>query len=106
MALLKKIQSSTLVETIIASAIILIIFVIGSLSINNAFVSTLKNDSSLLDARISELEYLTLHDKILLPFYEDTKVWDIVIEKKNDKTIISVVNKKNESEKTIVIADD
>ena len=75
-----KIRASSLIETIVASILIMIVFVIASLTLNNIFRGVVKNDTSQLDYRVKELTYLFQNDKLELPFYEETKMWDIAIE--------------------------
>ncbi len=99
MDVLKKIKATTLIETLVASAIILVVFVMGSISISNIFMGTLKNDTHDFDHRVSELEYLTMHKKLALPFFEDTDLWDISIESKGETMVLNGLDK--ESEKTV-----
>lgn len=80
MALLKKIKAATLVETLVATAIILVVFTIGSLSLNNIFQSIIKNNDGPFQARVNELIYLAENDKIAIPYYEETQQWEISIE--------------------------
>lgn len=96
MALLKKVRSSTILETLVASSILLAVFVIGTMSINNIFLSTLKNENHELKTHLSELEYLIIHKNLALPFYEDTDGWDISIESKGTFIELNVLNKKNQ----------
>jgi hypothetical protein len=86
------------VETMVASVIIVIVFLIASLSVNNIFRGTINNDDSALRNRIKELTYFTQNKKIELPFYEETSLWDIAIERMGKNIIIEVLNKKNGKE--------
>tara|TARA_R110002074_G_scaffold216724_1_gene386796 strand:- start:50175 stop:50498 length:324 start_codon:yes stop_codon:yes gene_type:complete len=93
MALLKKVKAATLVETIVATAIILVVFTLASLSLNNIFQSVVKsNDGSFLN-RVKELSYLAKNNSLELPFYEETSQWDIVIEKRDQKLILECIYK-------------
>ncbi len=95
MALLKKVRAATLVETMVASVIIIIVFLIASLSVNNIFRGTINSDDTLLQNRINELTYFINHEKIKIPFYEETNLWDIGIESGEDTYVMEVLNKKN-----------
>jgi len=106
MALLKKIQGATLVETLISSVIIITVFVVGTISVNNVFYSAIVNDDFSYSNRIKELHYLTLHNKIALPFYEETSDWDIIIEQKGEKKILTGLLKKKDKTDTIEISED
>lgn len=103
MVILKKISAATLVETLIASVIIVIVFLIASLSLNNIFKGAIKAEDTAFQNRIHELSYLTEHKKINFPFFEETSLWDITLEK-NEKVInLAGVNKKNNQEVNIHI---
>lgn len=92
-----------MVEVLVASAIILIVFVIGSLSLNNVFVSGIKGNDSLMKSRINELLYLTQHRKITLPYYEETETYDISIEKKGENIVIESLHKPTNKKTSQVI---
>tara|TARA_R110000851_G_scaffold310283_2_gene470057 strand:- start:53638 stop:53955 length:318 start_codon:yes stop_codon:yes gene_type:complete len=101
MALLKKVRAATLVETMVASVIIIIVFLIASLSVNNIFRGTINSDDTLLRNRINELTYFLNYRKIKIPFYEETTLWDIGIESREDTYVMEVLNKKNGIEQRI-----
>ncbi|WP_299432264.1 hypothetical protein [uncultured Aquimarina sp.] len=88
MVILKKIKAATLIETLTASVLIIIVFMIASLSFNNIFTNHVKRDQSSIENRIKELEYLVIHDKLKLPYTEDFSTWEIEIISKNEKTMI------------------
>ncbi len=105
MVILKKVRSATLVETMVASVIIVIVFLIASLSLNNIFRGTINSDDSALQNRINELTYFVNNEKIKAPFYEDTALWDIGIEIQGGEKVIEVLNKKNGKEVRIKLAE-
>lgn len=105
MVILKKIKAATLIEVLVASVIILIVFIIGSLSLNNIFVSGIKNNDALLESRLSELTYLISHEKVQIPFYEETENYDIAIEKREGDIIIQSVHKPSNQERTLIISE-
>lgn len=100
MVILKKIRSATLVETMVASVIIVIVFVVASLSVNNIFKGVINSDDSALRNRINELTYFIQNKKIKVPFYEETAPWDIAIEKQEEEIVMEISNKKNGREET------
>lgn len=78
MALLKgKISGSTLLETIVATVLILVIFAVSSLVINSVFKGALKGDTSEVRNRINLLEYQIINDRLELPHSEDFRSWEI-----------------------------
>lgn len=105
MVILKKVRSATLVETMVASVIIVIVFLIASLSLNNIFKGIINSDDSALRNRINELAYFVQNEKIKIPFYEETPLWDIAVEKRGEETVFEILNKKNGNEESIKLAE-
>ncbi len=90
MAVLKKIGASTLLETIVATVLILVIFAVSSLVINTAFRNNLSGDTTAIENRLNELEYRWLNNTMELPYEEDFQYWEITIDRlsKNDDKIL------------------
>ncbi|RLD85012.1 MAG: hypothetical protein DRJ07_03975 [Bacteroidetes bacterium] len=78
---LKKLRASTIIETLVASVIIIIIFTIASLTLNNISKGLVKKDTSIIDNRFTKLIYLHRNNKIEIPHQEDFYDWEINIEK-------------------------
>jgi len=95
MVVLKKVRAATLVETLIASVLIVIVFMIASASINNVFKQTIKTNDHAYQSRIKELCYFAIHNELDFPFSEDNLKWKIEIEKIEDKILIDGLNKSN-----------
>lgn len=104
MVILKKVKSATLVEVIVASVLIVIIFMIASLILNNLVLNTFSKNMHPIENRLNELEYEIQNDLIKLPYQENFKGWDIAIktEKTDSKVelIILASNEKNTKEIT------
>ncbi len=98
MVVLKKIKAATIVEILVASAIIVIVFTIAGVSLNNVFKGVVKGNDSEFQNRLKELTYLTKHQKIALPYYEDTEQWDIAIEKMEGTIRLEAIHKPSENE--------
>lgn len=102
MVILKKVKSATLVEVIVASVLIVIIFMIASLILNNLVLNTFSKNMHPIENRLNELEYEIQNDLIKLPYQENFKGWDIAIktEKTDSKVelIILASNEKNTKE--------
>lgn len=93
MALLKKIKCSSLLESLVATIIIVLVFMVASLSLNNIIENGIKGDRNKLESRITELEYLLENEKIKIPYYEDKSAWSILVIKKEEGFIIQIYNK-------------
>lgn len=72
-----KVKGATLIESLVASVIIVVIFAIASLTLNNVFEAAVKNNTSRVDHRMNELNYLYLNNKITSPYQEDFEDWNI-----------------------------
>ena len=102
MDLLKKIKSSTLVETIVATVLILIIFVISSLILNTIFRNNLSANTDAVETRLHLLEYQLKTDQLVLPYREIFEDWDISLELINEQTpSIQVLAQQEQSKKQI-----
>lgn len=77
-------------ETLVASVLTIVIFMVSSLILNNVFGSTMKHQTGAIENRLYELEYFAQHHKLILPHYEDFRVWNLSIEAqvKNSKPFI------------------
>lgn len=80
MAVLKKVNASTLMETLVASVLIVLVFMISSMILNNMFSNSIKNNTRDIDAHLNELQYLYKSEKLTAPYQDDYKDWQITIE--------------------------
>jgi len=101
-----KLKASTIVETLIASLIIIIVFSIASLTLNNVFKSTIKKDKTLVQYRLNKLSYLLQNNKLSIPYNEEYEGWEISIKNSNSDTdnSLNLIAKKElkQINKTIV----
>lgn len=111
MALLKKIKGSTLMETMVATVLIVVLFLIASMLLNSIFAATKKGNTQNVSARISELEYQYRHGLIALPYFETYDDWEINLGMKNrgkEKILgVEAVHSKTKKEiKTTLSVDE
>ena len=104
MAILKKLKGSTLMETLVASVLIVVIFMIASLILNNTFLNNIKNNTNKVDSRINELHYLELNDQLTLPYHETFDYWTISIDQfqENHISILEIEAINTDTNKTII----
>lgn len=74
----KKLQASTLMETLVATSIIMIVFVVASLVLNNTFRSIIQRDTFSIQNRIDKLVYMFNNDKLALPYAETYENYEVV----------------------------
>ncbi len=87
----RKLRGSTLIEVLVASVLIIIVFTIASLTLNNVFKSTIKSNTHAIDTHINKLMYLYQHDKIGVKYQEDFKDWHILFSQETENNIIFIV---------------
>ena len=88
MVILRKIKAATITEIIVASAIILVVFGISSVSVNNIFSSSIIGNDHQMQNRIRELSYLQIHNKITIPYFEENQQWEISIEQQGSEIVL------------------
>lgn len=76
-----KLNASSLIETLVASVIIIVIFAIASLSINNIFSNTVKSNTDGVQNQMNTIEYLFLNNQLTIPYRENYKNWKIQLTK-------------------------
>ncbi|GAA4276405.1 hypothetical protein [Aquimarina mytili] len=99
MVILKKIQAATLVEVLTASVLIIIVFMVASLSFNNVFANQIKRDHTAIENRVKALGYFSIHGTMKLPYAEDFEGWEIMITSESGKTVLVYSKEGVEHEK-------
>ncbi len=79
MGLLKRIKGSTLMETLVASVLIVIVFMLAGMVLNNVFRNSFKNDTRAIEAHLNELQYLHKNKQLELPHQEVFDKWVVNI---------------------------
>ena len=106
MVKLKKLRGSSLLENLIAGALLLVLFAATGTIINNLLGNTVKQDNTSFYNRVKETEYLLLHDKIALPYSIDNGLLQAAFEKRNTFLEVTITNdKKIETKKICCIAN-
>ncbi len=84
MVVLKKIKGSTLMETLVSSVLIVIIFMIASMTLNNLFSNSIKNNTHGISTKIDELHYRYLKGNLSLPYISSFEKWNLSAELINE----------------------
>ncbi len=99
-----KLKASTLVEVLVASVLILIVFAIASMSLSNIFKSTLKSNTHTIDTHLNKLQYQYQYGKIVAKYQEEFQDWNITITQQTINTInysiIEAIQKNPTTNKT------
>lgn len=83
MALLKKIQSATLIETLIATILIVVVFMIASLILNNLLYNSFSKKTHTIENKMYELNYKIEHGMVKLPYKGEFENWIIIAQVDN-----------------------
>ncbi len=103
MVVLKRIKASTLMETLVATVLIVIIFMVASMLLNTIFSNNIKGRNNHITEHLQQLKYEYIHMKIKPPYIADYKGWEISI---NTEVIdgmnqVLFLAENKETEKTI-----
>ncbi|MCH2218694.1 MAG: hypothetical protein MK076_11620 [Flavobacteriales bacterium] len=99
-----KIRGSSLVETLIATVLIMIVFGMGIATLGNVLEQTVKNNARFIDNELNRLEYLYQNNLLQVPDVIEIKDWQITIDKESRNNLTQVVftaTKKDNSKVTI-----
>ncbi|SFJ00131.1 PulJ/GspJ family protein [Olleya namhaensis] len=101
--LVYRLKGSTLMETLVATVLIVVVFIMASMVLNTIFSSSIKNNTRAIKAQLNQLQYLKLNDKLELPYQESLGDWSISVEKyiENNQTIIEFEATNINTNKTI-----
>lgn len=88
-------------ETLIATVLIMVIFIVSSLILNNLFSNSIKNNTRGITAKINEIEYLYKNGKITLPFYDDYGFWEIKFETSDKSGLVNINATNTQTFKTV-----
>lgn len=79
MVVLKKIKGATLMETMVATVLIVVIFMMASLLLNSIFSSSIQGNNQQITTYLNTLEYHYQNNNISIPYYEELEDWDIEV---------------------------
>ncbi|WP_421806118.1 hypothetical protein [Flagellimonas sp.] len=104
MDVLKRIKGSTLMETLVATVLIVVVFMMASLTLNTLFSTTITTNDEPVRQELLFLQYTFDHGKLSLPYYGELDAWDISVQEQEvqgTKTIVFLaVNTINNREVT------
>lgn len=85
-------------ETMVATVLIIVIFMLSSLIMNSLFATQMGENHTALDSHLDKLEYLQGNRKIILPYYEEWDGWKITLQNPDEHGKIRVeATKEQES---------
>jgi hypothetical protein len=90
-----RLRSATIVETLVASVIIVVVFSMASLILNNTFKSKILSNSADIENYSNKLFYLVQHNRIDTPYSENFSGWELKLTKDTDKLTIEAEKRIN-----------
>ena len=87
----KKLKASSLMEVIVATVIIVLVFGMVTLILNNLLQNNSKQDTHKIELVLNKCVYRYKHDKLELPYQDNIEDWNIstdVIRKENASYVI------------------
>ncbi len=88
-------------ETLVATVIIVLIFMISSFLLNSLFNNTVRQDTNKIQAYLTELVYLSEHQQIRIPYDDEYEDWIISVERDAKKLVFEATHKAHKKIITI-----
>ncbi|PRX57189.1 hypothetical protein [Flagellimonas meridianipacifica] len=82
MALLKKIPASTLMETLVATVLIVLVFMASSMILNNLFANSMRQDQNNIRQELLHLQYNYQNGLLEIPYQTRRGDWTIEVNSK------------------------
>jgi|AVFP01.1.fsa_nt_gi methenyltetrahydromethanopterin cyclohydrolase len=95
-------------ETMVASVVLVIVFVLSSIILNSIFKKAIVSRSMHVRSHLEFLSYQLLHDQLQVPHSERYNGWDITIKpyQSSGSSAVKLVAKKAELNHSIIHYDD
>lgn len=77
MVVLKRIKASTLIETMVATVLIVLIFMMASLLLNSIFSNSIQANHQQPITQLQKLEYHYKNGNITTPYVQELDQWNI-----------------------------
>lgn len=91
MGVLEKIKASSLMETLVATVLIVITFMIASMVLNNVFVASISGNDQSIRQELYTLQYQYQHGKLDVPHYQELGDWQVEVNALEEKGIHQVI---------------
>jgi Tfp pilus assembly protein PilV len=81
--LTKKIKGSTLMETLVATVLIVIVFMVASMVLNNLFASSISQNDNQVKQELLKLQYQYQNGILKVPYKNEFNQWSINVTEHN-----------------------
>lgn len=101
-----KLKASTLIESLVASIIVIIIFFMAIDIINNTAIKSNKVNDFSIRQEIHQIRYKAMTNKLNIPFSVSKKNWLISVYKENGQTLLKWENIDNGDLNVKILSDE
>ena len=93
MVVLSKVNGNSILENLVASIIVLIVFSIAGTSINNIFKNNVSRRDFKFDNKVKEIEYLMINNQMKLPYEYEQDVKKATFSRSEEMLEITTLKK-------------
>jgi len=108
--LIRKIKASTLMETLVATVLIVIVFMVSSTVLNNLFAGSISQNDNQARQELLQLQYKYEHGLLELPYVDKIDTWEIAVNEvklsKTSQVVFSATQKLTNKEVVFKILND
>ena len=103
MVVLKRIKASTLMETMVATVLIVIVFMISSMLLNNMFSNGTRARNQDILGHLNRLKYEYQRGYLELPYTTEVGIWEIRVskEKGREAPVVEFSAEQQETRKSV-----
>lgn len=91
-------------ETLVATVLIVVVFMMASMTLNALFTTTMENNDGPVRQELLFLQYKYGHGKLSLPYHDEKESWEIRVEERTwqgrEQVVFTALNTTSEKEIT------
>ncbi len=110
MVVLKRITASTLMETLVATILIVVVFMLSSMLLNSLFANAVTENDKTIKQELLLLQYQYEYDRLPLPYYDEQGPWQIEVHQESwnsqTKTVFVAVHSTSQKEILYTISNE
>nr|WP_286942904.1 hypothetical protein [Allomuricauda sp.] len=76
---MRKLRASTLMETLVATVLIVVIFMVSSMVLNNLFATSIALNENRVRQELMRLQYRHQNKQLKLPYYAELEDWEVQV---------------------------
>ncbi|WP_409557563.1 hypothetical protein [Allomuricauda sp. SCSIO 65647] len=76
---MRKVRASTLMETLVATVLIVVVFMTASMVLNNLFANSIQLNDNKIRQELLRLQYQHQNEQLQVPYYAEFGPWQIEV---------------------------